>query len=97
MKEDMKRIEDKIDKLDERLDGVDKQLVVYNAELVKHIEGTIQNRQAINFLKDELTPIKDHVHSLKTISWTISMLCIVIFSLYQSNLLQKIVRLLFLQ
>lgn len=90
-----KRLEDKLDKLDERLDTVDKHLAVYNVELERHIEGTIQNRNAINLLKEELTPIKDHVHTLKVITWSASGLLTILFYLYQSGILLKILHPLF--
>lgn len=51
MKEELFRLETKLDKLDDRLDDIDKHLAVYNSELHRHIEGVEQNRARIEKLE----------------------------------------------
>lgn len=62
---DVKRLEDKLDKMsdemkqtNERLSDIDKHLAVYNEQLKVHIEGTIQNRESIKDIHQQLGPIK---------------------------------------
>ncbi len=52
MKEELYRLESKLDRMDERLDTIDKHLAVYNAELHLHIEGVQQNRTRIEKLEE---------------------------------------------
>lgn len=60
--------DNKLDKIDTKLDGlvaktteIEKHLAVYNKELERHIEGTVQNREAIKLLDKKLSPIQSHV------------------------------------
>lgn len=73
---DIKRLEDKLDKLFEKLDKsndrlseIDKTVAVYNEQLKLHIEGTVQNREALRLSQEsiaqELSPIKKHVHMVE--------------------------------
>lgn len=87
MKDDLNRIENKLDKLDERLDNVDKHLSVYNEQLKYHIERT-------NLLESEVKPIKEHVHTVRNLLWGASLLVSTLVVLYQTGILQKIVRVL---
>lgn len=58
MKEELQKIELKIDKLDTKLDSVDTHLAVYNEQLKIHIKRT-------ELIEQDLLPIKAHVHQLK--------------------------------
>jgi len=73
---DIKRLEEKIDKLSEKQDlqnekimSIDKNLAVYNEQLKIHIEGTVQNREQIKLLKEsfntELDPVKKHINHVE--------------------------------
>ena len=76
MDDKFKRLEDKIDlvtnKLEDsndKLSSMDKNLAIYNEQLKVHIEGTIQNRDAIQLLNNkieiEISPIKKHVNMIE--------------------------------
>ena len=54
IKDQLNRIESKVDKLDNRADKVDVHLAVYNEQLKDHIRRT-------ELLENEVHPIKDHV------------------------------------
>lgn len=58
MKEQLDRIESKVDGLDERLDSVDVRLAKYNKELEFHIART-------NQIEDDLLPIVQHVEQIR--------------------------------
>ncbi len=55
---DMKRLEDKIDKLDSRLDKMDIHFTKYNTELEFHVART-------NQIEDALLPVVKHVEQVK--------------------------------
>ena len=57
----LEKLDEKVDKLDTRLDKVDVHLAVYNEQLKIHIEGTVQNREAIKDLRIDLKPVERHV------------------------------------
>lgn len=58
MKEELYRLEGKLDRMDERLDQIDKHLAVYNNELHRHIEGVEQNRARIEKLEEPAKALK---------------------------------------
>lgn len=61
MDDQTKRLEDKIDIIVTNVSEIQKHMAVYNSELTRHIEGTIQNRDAIKDLNKEIQPLKTHV------------------------------------
>lgn len=61
MKEELSKIEAKIDKLDSKLDSVDTHLAVYNEQLKIHIKRT-------EMIENDLLPIKAHVYQLKGVT-----------------------------
>ena len=54
LKDDLEKIDVKIDKIDDRLDKIDVHLAVYNEQLTEHIRRT-------EILENDVAPIKDHV------------------------------------
>lgn len=54
----LERIEDKVDSLGERVSSLSEHMSVYNEQLKIHIEGTIQNREAISKLQEKQTMVR---------------------------------------
>lgn len=54
LKDDIKRVEVKVDKVDEKLDIIDNHMGVYNQQLKEHMRRT-------ELLEEELKPIVKHV------------------------------------
>lgn len=54
LKDDLAKLDTKVDKLDDRLDKIDTHLAVYNEQLKIHIKRT-------EILEQDVAPIKDHV------------------------------------
>lgn len=57
IKDDIHKLDNKVDKLDERLDKIDTHLAVYNEQLKIHIKRT-------ELLENDVAPIKDHVSKI---------------------------------
>lgn len=71
MKDDIDRIEKKVDKLDDKLDSIDKTLVKQEINLKQHMRRTEIQEESLEILKgymhDEVEPIKDHIKRVNTI------------------------------
>lgn len=86
---DSKKVYDKLEQIDFRLADMDKHLAVYNEQLRIHIEGTVQNREALNKQEEKfsakLAPIEKHINmvegALKLIG-LVSLLCGIIVSIF---------------
>lgn len=57
LKDDIAKVEGKIDKMDDRLDKIDTHLAVYNEQLKEHIRRT-------ELLEADVEPIKVHVNKV---------------------------------
>lgn len=67
MKEDLDKINDKLDKVSEHIINIDKTLIRQEASLNEHMRRSLANEEAINILKDELKPVTIHVLQMKTV------------------------------
>ena len=61
------RILDKLDQMDQRLDNIDITLVRQEGQLAEHMRRSLLNEEAVQLLKTQVEPIKDHVKSVNTI------------------------------
>jgi hypothetical protein len=61
------RILDKLDKMDTRLDNVDITLAKQHVTLEEHMRRSLANEEAVQILKEQIEPIKDHVKAVNTI------------------------------
>lgn len=61
------RILDKLDKIEERLDNVDVTLAKQHVTLEEHMRRSLANEEAVQILKEQMEPIKDHVKAVNTV------------------------------
>jgi hypothetical protein len=77
---DIKRVEDKLDKLDERLDGLDRTLVKQEENLKEHMRRS-------DLLEKKLIPVETHVMritwAVRGILWAAGVIAAVISVLHQ--------------
>ena len=62
MQDEFDKIQSKLDKLDNRLDSIDVTLAKQEVSLSEHIRRTRLNEESIEILKNQMTPISNHVH-----------------------------------
>lgn len=61
------RILNKLDEMDKRIDNIDVTLVKQELNLQEHMRRSLANEEAVNLLKEQLEPVKDHVKSVNSI------------------------------
>ena len=67
MRDQLNKIEEKVDKLQEQVNNIDKHLAIYNQLLDLHIKATNDNRVRIAIVSDRIVPLEDHVKGLRLI------------------------------
>lgn len=66
MKDELEKIDTKLDKMSESIINIDKTLIRQEASLNEHMRRSLANEEAISILKDELKPVTVHVLQIKT-------------------------------
>lgn len=61
------RILNKLDDMDKRIDNIDVTLVKQELNLQEHMRRSLANEEAVQILKEQLEPIKDHVKAVNTV------------------------------
>lgn len=76
LKSSLDKIDSKLDRIDMRVDNLDVTSVKQQAILEEHQKRSLANEAAVEVLKVELVPIKEHVIKVKfivkVISWVIA-------------------------
>lgn len=75
LKEQLEKMDVKLDKIDSRVDNLDITSVKQQAILEEHHKRSLANEAAVAILKEELTPVKEHVLKvnfiIKVVLWFI--------------------------
>lgn len=78
----LEKFDSRLENIDSRLSASEQQLAVYNEQLKTHIEGTVQNREALKLFENrfslELRPIQKHITMLEGVFKFIGVVCILI-------------------
>jgi hypothetical protein len=61
------RILDKLEQMDQRLDNIDITLVRQEGQLAEHMRRSLLNEEAVQLLKTQIEPVKDHVKSVNAV------------------------------
>lgn len=67
MKEDLDKINDKLDKVSEDIVSINNTLIRQEASLSEHMRRSLANEKAVDILKDELKPVATHVLQVQAI------------------------------
>lgn len=78
IKETIKMIMDRLDRLDSHLSGIDKTLVKQEANLEKHMLRTDQNETMIQIIAEDIKPVKKHVTQVEGILKFIGLISLIL-------------------
>lgn len=76
-KNDMSYIHDLLTKLDLRLDDIHEVQVRHDENLKEHMRRSLANEQAVEALKQELTPVKKHIHMVQGVGAFIGLIAVI--------------------
>jgi hypothetical protein len=100
---DIKRIEDRLDRMTEEIAEMNKTLAVNTKQLEIHIEGVKLAREQNNILKEDIDnrfnelleqhikPINKHIAFVQGAMWALGIVGASIFALQQMGILQKLI------
>lgn len=79
---DEKRVLDKLDEMGKHLNSIDVTLAKQEVNLDNHIRRTDLAEESISLIRDEIKPIKKHIHMMEGALKLIGVLSLVVGLLY---------------
>lgn len=86
----LNRIEYKIDKIQDDLNGIKEVITKNTADIAHHIKRTDLAEQALDILRADITPVKNHISFIKGALTIMGLIGGLIMALHQLGILQKL-------